>query len=56
MREESPVSFVGKLEEDPYGTWSDVDRGYFIDGDSVRSMLRPFKNKKIRLIIEEVDE
>jgi hypothetical protein len=53
--ESKTVVLTGKLEQDIYGNWSDVDKGLFIDSDKINSILWDFLHKNVRLTIEEID-
>lgn len=46
----------GKVEIDPYGSWSDVDRGIFIDGSKVDYLISNYAGKTIKITIEEIIE
>lgn len=54
---ESNIKIItGKVEENPYGNWSDCDTGIFIDSDKVESIFRQYKGKTVRVTIEEIKE
>lgn len=44
----------GKVKENPWGDWSDVDKGVFIGLDEVNSIFREFEGRKIKVTIEEI--
>jgi len=55
MKTESRILVLeGKLVKNPWGDWSDVDIGWYVDNDRIDSELWDFENKKVRITIEEI--
>ena len=54
--ESKTITMIGKLEENPWGNWSDVDKGWYVDRDSILKVLYDFEDKKVRLTITEIEE
>lgn len=46
----------GKVIQNPYGDWDDVDRGWYIDGENILSLIQDYEDKKIKITIELVKE
>lgn len=45
-----------KIRRNIYGDWSDVDTGFFIDNESIETILARYIGKKVKIIIVEDDE
>lgn len=54
IKESRKIEVEGELEY-RYKFWEDSDEGYFIDGDKFESVLNNFRNKKVRITIEQID-
>jgi len=53
--------FEGKIERDPYGIWSDVDRGVYIGGECLAfdcgtTLFDKFQGRTVRVTIEVLPE
>ena len=51
------VTYEGLVEENPYGSWSDVSHGVFVGGDKVcasneRSIFDDYIGRRIRVTIQ----
>lgn len=46
----------GEVVENPYGNWSDVDRGWYIGGDDIQTLLREYEGKNVKITIEVLPE
>lgn len=46
----------GEVKEIPYGNWSDVDKGWYIGGDNIRSILYEYEGKNVKISIEVLPE
>jgi len=46
----------GQLRENPWGNWSDVDKGLFVGSDKIESSLWDLVGKNVKITIEEIDE
>jgi len=49
-------TIVGKVVINPFGDWSDCDRGVYLDGDNVVSIFEDYEGRRLRVTIEEVEE
>ena len=47
---------TGKIVENPYGNWSDVDTGWYIGYDRIDSFLNSYEGKNVRITIEIIPE
>lgn len=47
---------TGKVEWDKFGIWADVDKGLFIDFDTVTNIFDAYEGKTIRVTIEEIEK
>lgn len=50
--------YEGVVEENPWGNWSDVDKGIYIDGERVAregwNVFSDYEGKRVRVTIEEL--
>lgn len=46
----------GEVVENPYGNWSDVDRGWYIGSDKVQTLLYEYEGKNVKITIEVLPE
>lgn len=46
----------GKVVRNPYGNWSDVDKGIYVDGENVESIFNGYIGKKIKVVIQECED
>jgi len=60
--EKKIIVIEGLVERNPYGPWSDVDHGIYVDGERVANadtydytIFDSFIGKKIKITIEEVE-
>ena len=42
----------GEVKEIPYGNWSDVDTGWYIGSDNIRTLLYEYEGKNVKISIE----
>jgi len=47
---------IGKVKRNIYGNWEDVDKGLFIDTETVEQIFRDYEDRTIKVTIEEVEE
>lgn len=47
---------AGKIVENPYGNWSDVDTGWYIGFDRIDSFLNSYEGKNVKITIEIIPE
>ena len=46
----------GEVKENPYGNWSDVDTGWYIGSDNIRTLLYEYEGKNVKISIEVLPE
>ncbi len=46
----------GEVVENPYGNWSDVDRGWYIGSDNILNLLSEYEGKNVKISIEVISE
>ena len=56
MIKQEKTILTGKVKENPYGNWEDVDKGWYIGWDNILNVLWDFKNKNVRITVEEITE
>jgi len=56
ITENKTVIAEGKLEKDIFGTWNDVTKGFFIDRESLASLLYKFLDRNVTITITETPE
>lgn len=47
---------TGKIVENPYGNWSDVDQGWYIGYDNIETILKNYEGKNVKITIEIIPE
>ena len=45
----------GKVATNSYGNWDDVDKGLFVGGDKIETVLWDYKGKNVKITIEEME-
>lgn len=43
----------GLVKKNPWGDWDDVNKGWHIDGIHIEDIISSFRDKKVKLVIEE---
>jgi len=47
----------GLVRRNPYGNWSDVDKGLYIDDDNIDNFIENnYKGRRIKITIEVLEE
>ena len=54
MAEQTIKIITGKVKWNIYGDYEDCDRGLYIDGDKIETLLNKYEGKVVKLTIEEV--
>lgn len=52
--ERTTRTIEGAVKRDPYGSWSDCSPGLYLDGNNIEDIFRVYRNRKIRVTIEEL--
>jgi len=45
----------GKVIQNPYGNWDDVDKGWYVDEEDILSIIQDYEDKKIKITIELIE-
>ena len=56
MAKHTAIVISGKLERNPYGDWSDVDKGLYVGSEDIDHILMDYEGKDVRITIEEIRE
>jgi hypothetical protein len=44
--------YEGKVVENPFGNWSDVDKGWYVGHNDVKEMIWNLEGKNVRITVE----
>ena len=50
------IEIVGMVEINPYGDWSDVDKGTYVNYENILPIIDKFNGRRIKITIEELPE
>ena len=48
--------YEGTIDRDVFGSWSDCSPGLYIDHDLIDTIFQKYEGRKVRIIIEPVEE
>lgn len=50
------IEIVGMVEINPYGDWSDVGKGTYVNYENILPIIDKFNGRRIKITIEELPE
>ena len=56
MSKETVTILKGKVRINPWGDWSDVDKGVYVGDNRIDSEVRYFNGSTVKITIEIIDD